>query len=109
MKKCSDCNNELVGVDTVGMFSFEKRFSRMFWLISVIFLALLWSILIPKIMPEEIKHIALVIYYSFSAILIYKLYKSNKNKIIYECVSCKNKYKGNTHTKFNYGEPETKI
>jgi hypothetical protein len=109
MKKCPDCSNELVGVDTIGLFSFEKSISKIFWLISVIFLALLWSILIPKLIPEEVKHIALGVYYSLVAILIYKLYKSNNNKVIYECISCKQKFKGNALTKFNYGEPETKI
>jgi len=109
MKKCPDCNSDLVAVDTLGIFSFEKRFSRVFWLISVIFIALLWSILLPKIMPEEAKSISLVVYYFLAGILIYKSYKTNKNKVIYECASCKNKFKGSALTKFNYGAPETKI
>jgi hypothetical protein len=109
MKKCPDCNNNLMGVDTRGMFAFEKRAARIFWLISFVFLVLLWSILIQKIVPETFRPIALVIYYSLGAILIYKTYNSNKNKIIYECISCKKKFKGNALTQFNYGEPETKI
>jgi len=55
---------------------------------------------------EEAKSIALVVYYFLAGILIYKSYK---NKIIYECSGCKNKFKGRALEKFNYGAPETKI
>jgi len=104
MKTCPNCNNELIAIDSTGIFSFQKRASRIYWVISSIFLGLLWSILIPKVVPESITQIVLAVYYFVVIVFIIKMYKSNMNKIIYECVSCKNKYNNNPLKPFNYGK-----
>lgn len=102
MKTCPNCNKELISIDSKGIFSFQKRASRIFWVVSTTFLGLLWSILIPKITPEAISSYALVLYYIIITILIIKLYKSNKSKVIYECVSCKKKYSDTPLKPFTY-------
>jgi len=104
MKTCPNCNNELKAIDSKGIFFFQKRASRIYWVFSAIFLGLVWSILIPKITPESISNYALVVYYIIITILIIKLYKSNMSKVIYECVGCKNKYSNNPLKLFNYRE-----
>ena len=104
MKTCPNCNKQLVAIDSAGIFSFKKRASRIYWVISAIFLGLLWSILILKIAPENTTQIALAVYYIVVTVFIVKMYKSNMNKIIYECVSCKNKYSNNPLKSFNYGK-----
>jgi len=104
MKICPDCNKELIAIDSKGMFSFQKRASRMLWLFLVIFLVLLWSILIPKLMPEDLVSVSLVVYYITALIFILKTYKLNKSKIIYECLNCKNKFSDNPLKPFDYGK-----
>jgi len=104
MKTCPNCNNELIAIDSTGIFSFQKRASRIYWIFSAIFLGLLWSILIPKIMPENLTYFALALYYIIAIMLIFKMYKSNMKKIIYECVNCKNKYSNTPLKLFNYGK-----
>jgi hypothetical protein len=104
MKKCPNCNNQLIAIDSTGIFSFQKRASRIYWVISTIFLGLLWSILIPKIMSEKLTHIAFAVYYISAILFILNMYKSNMKKIIYECVNCKNKYSNNPLKLFKYGK-----
>ena len=104
MKACPNCNKEPIAIDSNGMFSFQKRASRIFWLFSVTFLILLWSILIPKLMPEALISVSLVVYYIAAIIFMLKMYKSNLQKVIYECVNCKNKFSGNPIKLFNYGK-----
>ena len=104
MKTCPDCNKEIIAIDSNGIFSFQKRASRIFWLFSVTFLILLWSILITKLMPESLVSVSLVVYYIAALIFMVKMYKSNLNKVIYECANCKNKFSGNPLKPFNYGK-----
>ena len=104
MKKCPNCNNQLIAIDSTVIFSFHTKALRINWVITAVFIGLLWSILIPKILPENIAHIALVVYYIFAIIFIIKMYKSNMKKIIYECVSCKNRYSNNPLKPFKYGK-----
>ena len=104
MKACPDCKNELIAIDSKGLFSFQKRASRILWVISMVFLGVLWSILVPKIVPENISSYALAAYYILITILIIKLYKSNKSKIIYECTNCKNKFSDTPLKPFTYGK-----
>ena len=104
MKTCPNCNNELIAIDSTAIYSFQKRASRIYWLVSLIFIALLLSILIPKIVPDAISQLVLVIYYVIALIAIMKMYKSNKNKVVYECIKCKNKYSDNPLKLFHYGK-----
>ena len=104
MKTCPNCNKQLVAIDSTGIFSFQKRALRIYWVISATFLGLLWSILILKIAPENITQIALAVYYITAIVFIIKMYKSNMKKIIYECINCKNKYSNNPLKLFNYAQ-----
>lgn len=104
MKTCPNCNKQLIAIDSSGIFSFQKRASRIYWVISAIFIGLLWSILILKIMPENITHIALAVYYIFAILFIFNMYKSNMKKIIYKCVNCNNTYSSNPLELFDYGK-----
>jgi DNA-directed RNA polymerase subunit RPC12/RpoP len=104
MNKCSKCNSPLFSVDTLSVFSFEKRATRMFWLIFSVFLIVLWSGLVLKLAPESAKSIALLIYYTLGILAVYKLYRNNLNKVIYECSKCKTRFKGNSPEPFIYKE-----
>ena len=104
MKTCPDCNKELIAIDSKGLFSFQKRASRIFWLFSVTFLILLWSILIPKLMPEVLISVSLVAYYIAALIFMLKMYKSNVKKVIYECINCKNKFSDTPLKPYDYGK-----
>ena len=102
MGSCPICNNELKAVDTRGIFPFESRASRARWLVVFSFLIIIWSALILVVLPEKYQSIALLIYYPLSFAMLIKVYKTKLNSIIYECISCKNRFKGQNLTKFSY-------
>jgi hypothetical protein len=104
MESCPNCNSKLKAVDTRGIFPFEGRASRVRWLIVFSFLIIIWSALILVLVPEKYQSIALLIYYPLSFAILIKLYKTKLNSIIYECVSCKNRFKGQKLTKFSYSD-----
>jgi hypothetical protein len=102
MDNCPNCNNKLKAVDTRGIFPFENRASRVRWLTVFSLLIVLWSALILVLVPEDYQSIALLIYYPLSFAILIKLYKTKLDSIIYECISCKNRFKGQKLTKFSY-------
>ncbi len=102
MKKCPDCNNELKGVDTRGIFAFEKRSLRISWFIAFTFIIIVCSALILVLLPEAMHSIASLIYFPLAFFLLYKIYKQKLDTIIYECISCKKRFKGQKLEKFSY-------
>ena len=104
MTKCPDCNTELKAVDSRGMFPFETRASRVRWVIVFSFLIIVWSALILVLIPEGYQSITLAIYFPLSFFLLYKIYNSKLDSIIYECASCQNRFKGQKLVKFSYGD-----
>ncbi len=103
MDSCPNCNAELKAVDTRGIFPFESRTSRVRWIVVFSFLIIVWSALILALVPEAYQSIALLLYYPLSFALLFKLYKSKLDSIIYECTSCKDRFKGQKLVKFSYG------
>lgn len=81
---------------------FDKKASKVTWLIVSIFLILIWSILVVKLVPESIRGFGLLIYYALGLLLVHKLYKRNLEKVIYECADCKTRYKGSSPEEFSY-------
>ena len=109
MDKCPNCNNKLKAVDTRGIFPFESSASRVRWLTVFSFLIVIWSALILVLVPEEYQSIALIIYYPLSIAILIKLYMTKLDSIIYECITCKNRFKGQKLTKFSYVDKQHKI
>jgi len=102
MESCPNCNNELKAVDTRGIFPFESRVSRVRWLMVFSLLIIVWSALILVLVPEGYQVIALLIYFILSFSILIKFYKMKLDSIIYECIGCKNRFKGRKLTKFSY-------
>ena len=102
MMNCPKCNGSLKGVDTLGMFAFEKRSLRMVWLVFACFLVFVWSGLIVILSPESLRSTALIVYYMLGGFFVYKIYNKNLNKVIYECSGCQLRFKGPDLTGFNY-------
>ena len=94
MNNCPHCNKELKAIDTRGIFPFESRASKVRWVIVFSFLIIVWSALILVLIPKAYQSIALLVYYPLSFSLLYKLYNSKLNSIVYECTSCKDRFKG---------------
>ncbi len=102
MNSCPDCNNELKGVDTRGIFAFENRSLRIFWFIGFTFIILVCSALILVLLPKSFHSITSLIYFPLAFFLLYKVYKRKLDTIIYECVSCKKRFKGQKLENFSY-------
>lgn len=102
MNSCPNCKGILRGVDTLGIFAFERRSLRVIWLLFVCFLVLLWSVLVVILVRESARTAAVIVYYILSCVLVYKLYKRKLSKVVYECQSCKSRYIGPDLTEFDY-------
>ena len=100
---CPKCNGNLSGVDTLGMFAFEKFPLRVLWLVFACFLVFVWSSLV-LIVYQPLRSVAFTAYYILGGIFIYKRYNKNLDKVIYECVSCQSRFKGNNLNEFSYKE-----
>ena len=102
IKKCLNCNKELEAIDTVGIFRFENKWSRVRWIIGFSFLVLVWSVMIPILVPQPYQSALLLIYYFLSYGFLYKLYKKKLDSIVYNCKSCNKKFIGRTLLDFEY-------
>ena len=100
--KCPSCNEEIKEIDTLGMFSFETKSSRLRWVVGFGFLIVVWSIIIPIVVPNNYSTFLLLIYYALAYSLLYRLYKKKFNTIIYECEGCNDKFIGVKLKKFTY-------
>jgi uncharacterized Tic20 family protein len=103
MNKCPDCNNELKGIDTRGVFAFESRTLRITWVISFTFIIIVCSALILVLLPESAHSIASLIYFPVAFFLLYKTYQRKLDTVVYECVGCKERFKGKKLEKYRYG------
>ncbi len=67
-----------------------------------IFLIIVWSALILVIVPKSFQSIALLIYYPTAFLLLHRVYNKKLDTIIYECTSCKKRFKGEKLENFSY-------
>jgi len=102
MNVCTNCKNEVKAVDTLGVFPFHTRGSRIRWVVVFGLLIIVWSALILVLIPKVYQSIALLTYYPLAFYLLHKVYKSKQKSIIYQCENCNNKFKGKNREKFSY-------
>jgi len=102
MKRCPNCNENIVAIDTIGLFRFENKGSRVRWVLGFSFLILVWSALIPIFFSQPYRLVLLVIYYIFACGFLYRIYLNKLDSIVYGCENCSKKFIGRKLSIFTY-------
>ena len=101
---CPDCKNTLIPVDTLGIFPFHSTAQRIRFVVMSALLAVVWSVLVIVLVPENLLVISLLAFYAASVLLIHRIYRSKRESVVFECSECRQKFKGSSPIKFSYGE-----